>query len=90
MDFFVVSQNSSQLFQAPKLISFVFPENGSLYEHQLSQFVSPVSLKEPSAIMKLIEQEHGIPMPDQIILRGNDGKQMETSTNLREYFEKVI
>ena len=75
--------------QSSKTISLIFPESGSLFEYPISKFVSPFCLQKPITLMELIERKHGIPQVDQVILREADGKQLESSMDLKDYFEHV-
>lgn len=89
MDFSIISEQPSQLHQASQTLKFILAENGSLDEYPLAEFVSPLSPKNSNTLMDFIEKEYRIPQADQVILRSGDGKQLENSTNLREFFEKV-
>jgi len=89
MDFSIINEFHSESTQSSKTISLIFPESGSLIEYPMIKFVSPLCLQKPITLMELVERKHGIPQVDQVILRATDGKQLESSMNLKDFFEHV-
>jgi len=90
MDYSVIHDQSSQPLTSSRVINIILAENGSLSEYPSIKFVSPIGLKRASFLMDFVEKEFGISKGHQLILRGEDGKQLEASMNLEEFFKKVM
>ena len=89
MDFTIISESPLDLTNPPSPVTLIFSENGSLTQFPLSNFTSSPYLKHQNAFMKFIEKEFNIPKSNQVILRAEDGKQLEPHMNLSDFLEKV-
>ena len=89
MDFTIISESPLDLANPPSPVTLIFPENGSTAQFPLADFTSSPYLKHQNAFMKFIEKEFNIPKSNQVILRAEDGKQLEPHMNLSDFLEKV-
>ena len=89
MDFSVINEAPSNSLTNSRMINIIFAENGSLSEYPSIKFVSPIGLKRASFLLDFVEKEFGINKGNQLILRSEDGKQLDANMNLEEFFKKV-
>ena len=70
-------------------ISIVIAENGTVSDHLVSKFLPSIGVKKGASLMDYIQKEYGVEKDQQVILRAEDGKQLDANTLLDEYFERV-
>jgi hypothetical protein len=90
MEYSLINNLSSPAALASRGINIILTDDGSLHEYPYNKFVSPIGLKKAPFLIDFIEKEFGINKNNQLILRNEDGKQLESSMNLEEFFQKVM
>jgi len=90
MDFSVINDFPLKGAPIPKVISIILAENGSLHHYPITKFLSSLDIKRAPFLTDFIEKEFGINQDDQLVLRSEDGKQLESSMNLEDFFQKVF
>ena len=90
MEFSVINDALALSPSNSRIVNIILAENGSLYENPYIKFVSPIGVKRAPFLTDFIDKEYGIAKANQLILRSEDGKQLDPSASLEEFFQKVF